>query len=324
MSSFTLGAAVLASSWKPFLHDKLLILDFPPVPDLDCNNCWMATAGLVHNKIKCCSQFPALPNFLIGEILTDNPGSEGEHRIQGWLEQHWGGPFQLHTPPHIAAKFEKRYDNMLDRPSCLLLDEDGYCTVYEHRPPLCMGYHCLYPPGNPAMMGFWNTLASLLQLHISVAGPFLLEALDFDMNEYQQFWQNIHLDDLWEGEEFNEELNKRLWQGRDPAEFYKSCSQYIVNHANTIREDLIAYRNDQLVTFLHNLGELSPERENQIYTQSIEPKSKQPPDSAMRIFLRQNVVYFEEHRWTIQENESYALWFHQQAYGDSNPEVVMQ
>ncbi|TNE49009.1 MAG: hypothetical protein EP343_14130 [Deltaproteobacteria bacterium] len=324
MGSFTLGAAVLASSWKPFLHDKLLILDFPPVPTINCSSCWMVELGLFHGKRKCCTQFPALPNFLVGEVLQDKPDSLGAKQLQSWLLQNRGGPFQIHTPPPIAAQYEKRYDDMTQKPGCLYLDGDGFCSIYEQRPPLCLGYNCLYPTDNMAMMGFWNTLASLLQLHTAVAGPYLLTAQGFDMEEFQRFWQSVTLDELWDGETIREEHSERLWQGRNPEEFYKSCATYIQEHADTIREELIEYRNDQLVTLLHNSGLLTPEREAQIYSQSLEPKVMEPPTPAMNTFLRQNLVYFEEHFWTIQENESYALWFHQQAFGNNNPEVVMQ
>lgn len=315
MSSFRLGSAVLASSWRPFLHESVLALEFPPVPRIDCADCWMANIGFFRPNIKCCHTSPAIPNFLVGEILAHAPGTVGEQRIQSWLQDRRGDPFQIHTPPKLAEQFEKKYDDLFEKPGCPLLDERGFCTIYEHRPPLCLGYHCLYPHDNPHMMAFWNCLGSLLQLHVAVAGSFLLEALKLDTKRFQQFWKHISLDALWDGDTIRPDMSAELWQGNDPQEFYLACYRYIEDHRDTIREDLIHYRNQQLAVFLQNTGRYTPERQADIESQSHDPHAVTPPPDALTVFMRHNLVYFDEHVWTVQENESCLLWYHQKAFG---------
>lgn len=315
MSSFRLGAADLALSWKPFLHPSILALEFPPVPKVNCSQCWMADLGMLHPKIKCCSQFPSLPNFLMGELLTDSPDTEGAQRVRGWLEERRGGPLQMHTPPHIAAQYERLYEDLNDKPGCRYLDENGFCTVYEQRPPLCLGYHCLYPPNNVHIMSFWNTLATLLQMHISVATPFLVEELGFDLKAFQTFWQSTSLEDLWDGDSIKESHAKTLWQGRyTPEEFYKACYQYLKSHSDSLRCSVIEYRKEQLILFLKNLDTLTPEREQEIRQQPNEPSPQEPPPEALKLLQRQNLLYFEENIFTVYELESYLLWFHKQAH----------
>lgn len=314
MSSFRLGSTVLATSWQPFLHPSIVALEFPPVPRIDCANCWMANLGFFQHHIKCCHTSPAIPNFLVGEILAHAAGTVGEQRIRQWLSDRRGDPFQIHTPPKLAEQFEKKYDDLFEKPGCPLLDERGFCTIHEHRPPLCLGYHCLYPHDNPAMMAFWNCLGSLLQLHVAVAGSFLLEKLKLDTQRYQAFWKTVTLNTMWEGDTVRPEISKELWQDKDPETFYLDCYQYIEEHRDTIREDLIAYRNEQLLLFLEKKGQLLPERKTEIESQSHNPHEIAPPPDALTLFMRHNLVYFEEHVWTIQENERCLLWFHEQAF----------
>lgn len=315
MTTFRLGSVTLAKSWEPLLHSSIRSLAFPPVPNIDCDHCWMEKMGLFGKNIKCCTYTPNFPNFLAGEILTDGYAEGGQSSIVEWIAERRGGPLMTHVPPGERDRFQRTYDDPQDQPGCPLLDDNGRCTVYEHRPPLCIGYHCHYPQ-NPALIGFWNSLCSLLELHTILAAQYILGKQGWDKVAFNAFWQTHPFDEIWEENSIRQEESLALWQGNTEHEaFYKGCYQYLLEHADSIRDDLAVYRREQLLAGLKEQPNPDSKRIEQLEDEPLVPEPLSPPPEAYQAFMSGHRILFPANHWSLYENESYILWFHEQAYG---------
>jgi hypothetical protein len=277
----------------------------------------MARTGMFHHRAKCCTHVPTLPNFLVGEILTESYAAGGDQTIDEWIDSGRAGPLYIHVPPVVSELYLQNPPDVSQQLGCPLLDLDGLCTIYEHRPPLCISYHCLYPQ-NPYMIGFWNSLASLLQLHCVITAQYLIKMLGFNISRCNAFWQNHNYTEIWDGEGISSQFVGELWQERkDYRAFYRECYAYLLTHRDTIRQQLDQYRREQLLDSLDQSGELSEKRAEQIRNQQSTPIQTEPSTDTFQAFMGGHLVYFPQHRWTIPEHESYILWFHQQAYGEA-------
>jgi hypothetical protein len=312
MSGFRLGALTLADSWRAFLHPRVQALDLPVVPSIDCADCRMVRLGVLPARAKCCTYVPELPSFLVGEILAHESGLGGE-RVRAWVARSRGDPLFLYASP---AERQRHRDAAQVSSSqalpCPLL-EDGRCTIYEHRPYLCMGYHCAWPDG-PALRSVWNALASLLALHSAIGAQFLMEALGLDREKLIASWERVSDENsVWTAEEqLTPEMATELWQGRDAADYYRACHDYVRAHAHDLRDQLDQFRRQQLLRLLYDRGLLSPERSRDIETQSNVPAPVEPP-VAVRAAFNSGIVVFAHHRWTVTEHESYLLGLAEEA-----------
>lgn len=305
MTGFWLGPIRLASCWQPLLHPKVRSLRFSPLPDVVCDDCRMVASGFFEPSIKCCDYVPPIPNFLAGEILTDGQLGGSRETVRQWTGAGRADPLFLNVPPRLIALHRTK------RLPCPLLDEAVGCTIYDHRPYLCVGYNCTFPP-NPHVKAFWNCLSSLLALHSAITAQFLVGALGLDRLRYTEAWERAGAEaTVWTDQDAIEpSLIAELWQGEsDPERFYRRCYQHIVDHAESIREQVDGYRREQLIRRLGELAALTPEREQEIVSQSLDPIPRQPPGDADTAFSSRLVV-FAEHRWTLVEHESYLLWYH--------------
>jgi Fe-S-cluster containining protein len=297
VSGFDLGPIRLAACWRPLLHPRIAALEFPALPDIHCDDCRMVRHGMFAADTRCCDYVPPLPNFLAGEILSEGQADGSRDRVETWVAQGRGDPLFVNTPPRLAASHRER------RQPCPLLDADTRCTIYEHRPYLCVGYNCIYPR-DPKVVGLWNSLSSLLALHSAVTAQFLIAELGIDGARYTDAWDAAGPEqEQWTGEDgLRPDLLSELWQGEtDPAGFYRRCFEYVVTYAD-IRARVEAFRRAQLV----RRGLRSAE---EITAISLEPEPLEPPRAA-RTVLENRIMVFAEHHWTVVEHESFLLWYH--------------
>jgi len=302
VSGFDLGPVRLASCWRPLLHARVLELDFPPLPDIVCDDCRMVRFGMFAADTKCCDYVPPIPNFLAGEILSESQTDGSPERVEDWVAAGRGDPLFVNTPPRLVDSHRAR------RQPCPLLDADTRCTIYEHRPYLCVGYNCAYPRDS-YVTGLWNCLSSLLALHSAVAAQYLLAEMGIDGERYTKAWEQAGPEpELWtEQDGLRDELLTELWQGQgDPAAFYRRCFEYVMAHAD-IRARVEESRRAQLVR-------RGRRDEAELGALAIDPEPREPPATARGVF-ENRIMVFGEHTWTVCEHESFLLWYHQRVAG---------
>lgn len=315
--SFQIGAITLAACWEPMIHAKIRALPFPPVEGVDCSNCRMVHARIFPRHVKCCSRTPEFPNFLVGSLLENGPESEGSRLVTEWVKGTRNTPLFVPVPPS-QRRYEAQLHSFEEWPVCPMY-KDGMCTVYEHRPFICMGYHCFFP-APPELYAFWNSLSTLLALITANASQYLAIQIGMDRQKFREAWQSVQSEDeVWDGEQLTPTFHKLLWQELDPETFYKACYHYILDHADTIREELDQFRRAQLLRQLAEEPEPDAARKKQIETQPTEPHPLAPDATSHELFMKELVVNFAKNTWTFHELESHILWYHQKVWPDAHP-----
>ncbi|MCB9639445.1 MAG: YkgJ family cysteine cluster protein [Myxococcales bacterium] len=312
MEGFRLGPIDLGVSWKLLMHPAIKALDFPSLPMVQCDRCWMASCGYFDARAKCCTIYPIIPNFLMGEVLARGQLDGAQERvIEGWLRGGRMGPMFSETPPAMAALYDKeRYEDRKQVPGCPLLGEDGRCTIYEQRPYACLAFQCSYPP-NREIIGFWFGLSSYLIMLSYLVAEFLMEELGLERTKYREFWQQV--DDeatLWDGLQIKPVFAAEMWQGQDPENFVKACFDYLVEHEGELSEKLHDYRRRSLRERLPKLGRWTEEREQALQSSWQPPSEQQPPEAFLDAVQKGEYLFFQDNDWTICEVEGYLLWLH--------------
>lgn len=221
------------------------VFDKPKVNETraDCAQCSMCNWGQAspvqmeyfHKETKCCTFFPALPNFMVGAILADPAADmdEGKRRVREIIKTRMGTlPMQL-TRPRKMSFLMTNYGEAFGRAKSLLCpyfdteSPEYACTIWRHREAVCMTYYCKYDAGQRGY-DFWIALKEYLFFVQRVLSQAAMENVDRSVKEPK--WPGMHIspedmDDLpprdseyaaWWGS----------WVGRE-EEFYVKCYEWV-------------------------------------------------------------------------------------------------
>jgi len=145
------AARSLAERWM----EELLGAPLPEEPRATCDHCAMLPAAgerpSTHHfnpSTKCCTYFPALPNFLVGRILEDDRAAEGRRRVTALIERRSGvspiGLLPHREPASRPASFGRaanlRCPYYLDGPA-------GSCSIWTQRNGVCLSFFCKHSRG---------------------------------------------------------------------------------------------------------------------------------------------------------------------------------
>jgi hypothetical protein len=169
-----IDTALLPSLYAQWLGEWLTD-PLPRESHATCDRCAMcahdgqsSTDGSFFNRaIKCCTYLPAIPNFLVGRILTD----EGDELAHGraTIDQRIAAgiavtPFGLGIP----APYQLLYRNAEDsfgRAEGLrcphYVAEGGRCGIWRHREATCATWFCKHERGATGQV-FWAAVRELL------------------------------------------------------------------------------------------------------------------------------------------------------------------
>lgn len=111
---------------------------------------------------KCCTYFPAIPNYLIGSLLSDKSAAmkEGVSRVKEIINNKIGvTPTFLMPPTFYIEKykaFSKFNFGLANDLICPLNDRsNGNCTIWHHRNAVCSQWYCK-SVGAQAGKQFWD------------------------------------------------------------------------------------------------------------------------------------------------------------------------
>lgn len=160
----------------------------------DCSNCSMICKGNKSNmalkpfneKTKCCTYIPNIPNYLVGNILSeDNTLAQiGKERITNTIEKRTDVTPKGIAPPKIFGllydKFKKNGFGHSDKFVCPYYEsESGNCTVWKYRTSDCSTYFCKYI-SNEKGKEFWQHLLVYLKHTEQSLIDYALLKLNFD------------------------------------------------------------------------------------------------------------------------------------------------
>ncbi|MCB9640372.1 MAG: hypothetical protein H6727_15860 [Myxococcales bacterium] len=318
---FRLGAINLASCWEPMIHPAIRSLSFPPVPQVDCNNCRMVNAHLFPPHVKCCSRMPDLPNFLIGSLLVNGPETHGKQVVIDWISDRRTDPLYALVPPQRRQE-ESGLHSFKEWPVCPM-HQDGGCSIYAHRPYVCMGYHCFFPDP-PELYAFWNSLSTLLALISVCASQYLALQCGLVSENFRDAWGAFPDDETaWpNGQQMDPQLHQQLWDSLDePKAFYQHCYQYILDHQDTILDELDQFRREQLVRFMGFEGHPDPQRAEKIKQQPKDPSPQGPDPEDHKRYMKELILGPDKHRWTFREIEGHILYYYQRVFQPNTPSL---
>ena len=170
------GASVV-----PQLYDRgiceLLQARIPEETEATCMDCAMCGTKdklrteldtLFHEKTKCCTYFPSIPNFLAGKILLDEDPSfaAGRARFQAhMLTFTVATPLGVSAPPAESARYgalTKGFGQDTDlRCPYYFENGGGLCGIWKYRDAKCTTWFCKHIRGQ-AGRNFWRAVFELL------------------------------------------------------------------------------------------------------------------------------------------------------------------
>jgi len=315
MQGFRLGPIDLGVSWKLLMSSAIKSLKFPSLPRVTCDRCWMAACGYFDERAKCCTIYPIVPNFLMGEIVERGQSEGAQDRVvEDWLRGGRMGPMFSETPPLLAERYDKeRYKDRKKVPACPLLGQDGRCTIYEQRPYACLAFQCSYPP-NREIIAFWFGLSSYLIMLSYLVAEFLMEEIGIERAKYREFWQ-VWGDEseAWEADDLRMKASfaSALWQGQDPEAFVRACFAYLVAHESDLHLRIDAYRRRTLRERLPKLGRWTSEREQALAREWSVPTACAPASAFWAVVQKGEYVFFQDNDWTVAEVEGFLLFLHE-------------
>jgi Fe-S-cluster containining protein len=159
--------------------DELLQGGIPREARATCDECVMCskgTAGSSESKYfynpdtKCCTFIPSLPNYLVGNVLSDdNPDmTRGKESVKARIASRvMLVPAGLHLSPaqttlYSLVSVQKAFGRN-DAVRCPhFVSEGGMCGIHRHRNSVCATWFCKYERGRTGA-DFWADLFTLLQ-----------------------------------------------------------------------------------------------------------------------------------------------------------------
>ncbi len=173
--------------------DQLLGGHIPAETRATCDDCAMLSGqnepvtgpegSFFDQATKCCTFTPNLPNFLIGQILSDEDPSlaAGQAVIRKRLQGDAGVmPRGLARPPGARLPRDKMaiaFGRSLTLLCPYYLRDEGMCGIWAHRDSICATWFCKHNRG-AAGKGFWEAVRRLLS------------ALEYDL----EVWCMLELD----------------------------------------------------------------------------------------------------------------------------------
>lgn len=221
----------------------------PGEPESTCADCAMVASpgddvgdGLSFDpRVKCCTHFPRLPNFLVGRILADRSaaGRHGREATRSRIRARVAVSPMALCAPALRRQAERLAGSHGDfgRVASLVcphyVERDGRCGIWQNRNSVCATFYCKHERG-PVSSAFWRggleplldsveaALARHCLLSLGLPTPTLANVdvparasdvdavtgheLAPDAERYQEMWGP--------------------WEGREEA-FYRACGELV-------------------------------------------------------------------------------------------------
>lgn len=216
--------------------DEFLAGPIPPETHATCLDCPMCSGDPTRNSsgysfnpnAKCCTYWPDLPNFLVGDILLDDspPFANGRAAFEAqYNETLIRIPQGVSPPPSYRQAYQKDIAHFGNNVSLLCpyyqRIDSGLCGIWLHRNSRCSTWFCRYERGSVGVI-FWKYMDQLLaSIERSLARWCVLQ-LDIGADALEQLYppppSEPSITDwkaIW-----------GHWYGKE-ADFYRECSRLV-------------------------------------------------------------------------------------------------
>jgi hypothetical protein len=185
--------------------------------------------------VRCCSYRPHLPNFAVGEILSNaGPSSAfAAASIRKRIAEGDASPLGLRVDAayqlvyrHASASFGRA-----QRLRCPHLEDSGSCAIWAYRPAVCATWYCKHERGRLGRR-FWASLRSTLAAAERATSRWCLQALGFDGAAQQAAVEDLQQDvvDRFALDRLPDSARQSrvwgAWTGREES-FYAACAERV-------------------------------------------------------------------------------------------------
>ncbi len=174
---------------------ELLSGTFPNETVCDCSNCEQLDKNGVlplndnsnfHPETKCCTFYPALPNYMVGRILKDSD-IPAMPVVNQRIENGFGiTPLYLLCPDN-DRRFEKV--NFFGRTKAFTcpyyIVNKGCCGIWKHRGSICATWFCKYFRGKVGY-DFWDSIKGIFLMIEETISLWCAEQLDIGCDSMEQ------------------------------------------------------------------------------------------------------------------------------------------
>ena len=226
---------MLSSLYRDWVS-QLLAGPLPAETKATCDNCAMLpqpTTGpgaIVFNPdTRCCTYEPALPNYRVGLILSDENAdlADGRRTVEERMRTpSLTTPWGLHVSTTRFNRLYKYRANGFGRDATVTCPHfiEGRCGIWRHSPSRCSTWFCKHDRGATGWY-FWNELDQLLREIDKGIGLWCAAELQIDARRLEALLQGPGTLDA------EAEPGRHLglwgdWVGRE-AEFYKACAERV-------------------------------------------------------------------------------------------------
>lgn len=239
------GAAL--SQQLPQLYHGLVprkLLDFEIIETkANCANCSMARenrgprAKITYKiDLKCCTFDPWVPNFAVGNILSDrNLSASVKEAILGKIDDiEQCSPLGLRPSTQFQRRFlrkdEMEFGNRKDWLCPFYNREQQNCGIWQHRGNVCVSFYCKSNAGQTGLR-FWEELGDYLHLlELSLMEECLVQ-LDFSPRQMSDLLPLIDRQTHLQSKalpKITPQQSKIFWNGySDPTEFFIKCAKIV-------------------------------------------------------------------------------------------------
>lgn len=264
----------------PPIYAHLLspVFDAPKVeePRATCDACQMCDHGdkgaqnetstvYFHPDTKCCTFYPALPNYLVGAILEDPRPEmeEGKRRIREKIRAKVGVlPQRLAPSKKWSVVYAAAMESSFGRSAllkCPYLGDDSRCTIWHHRESVCFSFFCKFDLGSYGSE-MWNEMKAYLATAEKLLSTWVAKDLWPDVKDFRHSSSStLTFEELEERPDATYAEAWGDWQGRE-EEFYVACHDRVKamtpdDYAKVVdRTATGRTRLAKLATVIENLG----------------------------------------------------------------------
>ena len=228
-------------TWRYFLPEDWRFTKLPQERCASCLDCPKIQTDAYLPNTKCCTYTPRIPNFILGQIATEQPNFFEQLLSSDLLtpEGLQASPLQLQ---HSLIQYDGQRFGKSKETVCPMLDEKaGLCRIHDKRNAVCSTYFCINDQGSHGLE-FWNYLRDYIGQMETALCQWAMKSCGIDLDEYFSRYNELAGD-------FDECSNpaskgwsqmalKKLWAKHytKQKEFYIQTFNVFCRHINDLQE----------------------------------------------------------------------------------------